>query len=143
MRSSLSMAVGPLLAAFVAAAAPAQADSLVVELSGVRSASGTVVVSLCGDAAAAFPGKCRTYTATSPAAAGKVSVRIDNVKAGRYALQAFHDENSNGVPEAPPEGYAFGNDSPWPTTFQAAIVAVAGSAKIAVKMQYVPTGFGG
>jgi hypothetical protein len=46
MRSSFSMAVGPLLAAFVVTAAPARADSLVVELSGVRSA----IVAIVGSA---------------------------------------------------------------------------------------------
>jgi uncharacterized protein len=114
----------------------AHAGSLTVDFTGVHSATGNIVVALCGDAAAPFPGACVTFRGMAPAALGQVKIRIDNVSDGVYALQAFHDENGNFRPETPQEGVAFGNDAPGRPAFQAAALKVSGDAQVAVKMVY-------
>ncbi|HXC59773.1 MAG TPA: DUF2141 domain-containing protein, partial [Steroidobacteraceae bacterium] len=73
-------------------AAQAPAATLTVDLSGVHSAQGRVMVGLCGDASAAIPGSCNTYSAMVAAKQGGLTVRMENVAPGRYAIQAFHDE---------------------------------------------------
>lgn len=120
----------------MAGSAVAHADSLTVEVSGVRDAAGRVLVSLCGDADGQFPGGCNTHSGMADAAEGTVTVRIDGVPAGRYALQGFHDANGNYRAEIPPEGYAFGNDVAFPPSFSTAAVEVRGEARTTVRMQY-------
>lgn len=132
-------------AAFMAAGltGPVMADSLTVELGHVRNAQGKVVVTLCGDPAGSFPGGCSQHFGAAPAAAGSVQVRIEGLAPGRYAIQAFHDENGNNRPEIPPEGYAFGNDAPWPPSFTAASTDVRGDAQAQVRMVYALSGASG
>lgn len=114
------------------------AASLTVEVEGVHSDQGSVRVSLCGDVKAPFPGACVTYSGTRPAKRGApVAVTIDNVPPGRYALQGYHDENDDGRPQIPPEGYFFGNGASFPPTFDAAAVTVgAGTNVVHLKMSY-------
>ena len=129
-----------LLGASAQAAEPVAAPdgaSVTVTLGGVRSDAGRVVVTLCGDRAAAFPGGCSTYAGRAQAHAGQVDVSIAGVKPGVYALQAFHDENDDGRPEIPPEGYAFGNDAGYPPSFDAAAVTVAGDTHVAARLVYL------
>jgi uncharacterized protein len=128
-------AVAAALAA--ALAATAGAGSLTLDFTGVHSAQGRVMVSLCGDAAGRFPGGCTTLSGTAPAAEGQVSVRVENVPDGNYAVQAFHDENGNHTAEVPPEGYAFGNDAAWPPSFSAAAVKVSGDSRTSLRMNYI------
>ncbi len=64
-------------------------------------------------------------------------VAIDGVAPGRYAVQAFHDENGNGRPEIPPEGFGFGNDAPFPPTFDGAAVKVDGPTAARLAMSYI------
>jgi uncharacterized protein len=117
-------------------AATASAGSLTVDLTGVHSAQGRVMVALCGDVAGKFPGACSTYGGMVPATAGRVQVRVDNVPDGTYAVQAFHDENGNYRPEIPQEGVAFGNDAASPPSFQAAAVKVSGDTRTTITMVY-------
>jgi uncharacterized protein (DUF2141 family) len=120
------------------AATSAQAESAVtVRVAGIHSAAGRVVVALCADPAAGFPGACVTHSGNAPAKAGEVLIGITKVPDGRYAVQAFHDENGDFRPQIPPEGYAFGNASSWPTSFDAAAVQVTGDTEIALTMEYV------
>lgn len=113
------------------------ADSLTVEVTNVRSAQGRVAVSLCGDRAAQFPGGCITHSAMTGAQAGTVTVRIEDIAPGVYAVQAFHDENANFVPDIPPEGFAFGNGAQWPPGFEAASVSVQGEARTQLRLIYM------
>jgi uncharacterized protein len=116
----------------------AQAESsITVRVAGVHSASGSVLVALCADPAAGFPGGCGTYRGTAPATVGEVLVRIPNVAPGSYAVQVFHDENGDFRPQIPPEGYAFGNNTNWPTSFAAASVQVQDKGEILLTMKYV------
>jgi uncharacterized protein len=120
------------------AATSAEAESVVtVRIAGIHSAAGRVVVALCADPAGGFPGACITHSGNAPAKAGEVLIGISRVPDGRYAVQAFHDENGDFRPQIPPEGYAFGNGSGWPVSFDAAAVQVKGDTEIGLKMEYV------
>lgn len=125
-----------LLCCVVAGCGTAAADSLTIEVDNLRSAQGSVLISLCADRTAQFPGACRTRNAMARAGEGRVTLRIQDLPAGTYALQAFHDENGNNRPEIPPEGYAFGNDAAWPPGFDSASVKVEGEARTRIRMAY-------
>src|SRR5689334_5447262 len=98
------------------------AATLTLDISGVRSADGLVVVSVCDEPRAPIPGGCATYKSAVAASQGTVAVRIDDMKPGRYAIQAYHDENGNSRADIPGEGFVFGNDTPWPPAFEPASV---------------------
>lgn len=111
--------------------------AVTVRIAGVHSSSGNVMVALCADPAAAFPGGCTTYSAGTPAKRGEVAIRIPGVPAGRYAVQAFHDENGDFRPQIPPEGFAFGNGSSWPTNFNSSAMQLKDGGEITLAMQYL------
>jgi len=116
------------------------AATLTLDVSNLRSSQGRVMVSLCDDAKAPFPGACRAYSAMDAAKQGTLSLRIENMKPGRYAIQAFHDENGNFRPDIPGEGFAFGNDTAYPPAFDAASVQVQGDAHATIRMDYAMAG---
>jgi dienelactone hydrolase/uncharacterized protein (DUF2141 family) len=117
-------------------ASGAEAATVSVAFEGVRSANGNVLVSLCPDPAA-FMKACAGKQGFAKAAAGETVVTVQDVPPGRYALSAFHDENGDFRAEIPPEGYAFGNDAPYPPSFDAAAVQVAGDQRVTVHMKYL------
>ena len=133
----------PALGAFGAIAAGAifatalQAGTVTLRISGVHSATGNVVASLCGDAAAPFPGACLSLGGMAPARKGEVLLRIANVANGTYAVQAFHDENGDHRPQIPQEGFGFSNNTGFPTSYKAAAVQVKGNTEIALTMTYM------
>ncbi len=104
-----------LLALLLIAAHPAWADGVLeVTVTGIRSASGTVLVAVC-DQATFLQETCR-YKGRAPAAVGSVVVRIAGVPPGVYAAQAYGDENDNGRVDRnllgiPTEGLGFSNDA--------------------------------
>jgi uncharacterized protein len=117
--------------------APA-AQTVTFEVTGAASDKGLVRVSLCGDPKGTFPGACVNYSGFETARRGAtITVTIPGVAPGRYAVQAYHDENSNGRAEVPPEGYAFGNGAQFPPTFDAAAITVGqGATRASLKLQY-------
>ena len=128
-----------LVAAGLLATGPVLAATLSLEVSNLRSAQGRVMIALCGNATAAIPGDCSTYRAMAAAQQGMVTIRVENIQPGRYAIQAFHDENGNLRPDIPGEGFAFGNDAPWPPSFDAAAVQVDGDTRTRLAMSYFGT----
>jgi uncharacterized protein (DUF2141 family) len=102
-----------LLALLLPAAAPA-AD-LVVDVTNVRSSRGHVRLSVCDEAN--FGGEGCKLDGVAEAHEGSTRVIVHGVPAGRWAVQAFHDENDNeafdqnffGLPQ---EGFGFSNDPP-------------------------------
>jgi dienelactone hydrolase/uncharacterized protein (DUF2141 family) len=124
----------------------AEAATVSVAFEGVRSANGNVLVALCPDPAA-FMKACAGKQGLAKATAGETVVTVPDVPPGRYALSAFHDENSDFRAEIPPEGYAFGNDAPYPPSFEAAAVQITGDQRVTVHMTYIagpsPTATGG
>ncbi len=139
-RAGWAMAVGLL------GACGAQAATVTVAFEGVRSAQGNVLASLCGDPAT-FMKSCVGHQGLAKAATGETVMTFEGVAPGRYALQAFHDENGDFRAEVPPEGYAYGNDAVYPPSFDAAAFQVSGDTRITVHMTYIagvsPAGAGG
>lgn len=112
-------------------------------MGNVRNAKGRVRVDICPEAA--FLGDGCAYAGTAPARAGITTVILRGVPAGRYAAQAFHDENDNGrVDRAlfgiPKEGVGFSNDAPIrlaPPKFADAAIDLDGRPRaIAFRMRY-------
>ena len=138
MLAGVAMAAGLILGG--AAAAQPQGSTLSLALEGVRSSQGKMVAVLCGDPAQKFPEACSTYRMAVNASAGETVVTFAGVAPGRYAIAVFHDENGDGVPNIPPEGFAFGNDATYPTTFDLAAIKVAGDTRAQMTMIY-PGGY--
>jgi uncharacterized protein (DUF2141 family) len=111
--------VGSAALAILAMAAPAHAGSAVqagtlrVEVGNVRTAKGRVHIDVCTQSQ--FLKDC-PLSAEMPAHAGTTVVTLTGLPPGRYAVQAFLDENGNGrVDQAlfgiPKEGVGFSNDA--------------------------------
>lgn len=105
-------ALGGALAGLALATA-AHAATLEVAVTNVTNTRGRVHVELCPETL--FLKDCPIF-AEAPAHVGTTVVRIENVKPGRYAVQAYHDENMNqkvdrGLFGIPLEGVGFSNDA--------------------------------
>jgi uncharacterized protein (DUF2141 family) len=103
-------ALAPLL---LVGAAPV--GTLAIQVTSVRNAKGVVHVDLCPQAQFLKDG-C-PLSGDAPARVGTTMVVITGVPAGRYAAQAFHDENRNGKVDRallgiPKEGIGFSRDAP-------------------------------
>jgi uncharacterized protein (DUF2141 family) len=121
--------------------APAGAP-IEVSVSGVRSAEGLVRVMVCPKE---FFLKACPWTASVPARAGQVTVVVNGVPPGQYAVQAYHDADSNdklaqnwiGIPR---EGIGFSNDAmshlTRPRFSVAAFAHGAARQRIAVTVRY-------
>ena len=103
------------LAAMVAI--PVLAADLSIEVRGVRSADGRVYVAVHGpESKDTFPSGDDTVSGLrEPARIGTLRFLVSDLPAGRYAVNAFHDENDNGELDTnlvgiPSEGYGFAND---------------------------------
>lgn len=116
----------------------AQTTKVTLAVKGVPTSEGSILATLCGDPKAPFPGACMTHSGMTQAAAGTTTVTFEGVAPGRYAVQAFHDENGDMQMNMPAEGYAFGNDAAWPVTFDSASIAVSGDTTATVTLQRIP-----
>lgn len=128
---------------FALLSAPAAADGIVrVEIGNVRNARGLVRAALCSPSE--FLGERCRYMAAVRARAGTVQVEFTGVAPGRYAVQAWHDENDNGKIDRdllgiPSEGVGFSNDPVillGPPSFKSASFPVAlegGSARLTLR----------
>lgn len=135
------VAIAATALALIAAADPPAA--ITVQVGNVRNAKGRVRVDICSEAA--FLGDRCAYAGNAPAHAGVTTVIVRGVPAGRYAAQAFHDENDNGKVDRalfgiPKEGVGFSNDAPIrlaPPKFAAAAFDLDGRPRtIALRMRY-------
>lgn len=120
------------VAALCLAAAGAAGADVRVEVEGVRSGDGRVLVALCGPTT--FLGRRCEASGSAAATPGTTEVVIRDVAPGVYAAQAVHDENGNldldrnrfGMPI---EGVGFSRDAPLrlgPPRFGDAAVEVSG-----------------
>jgi len=109
-----AVALGMMAATIPATAgSAAQTGTLRVEVGNVRTARGRVHIDVCTQAQ--FLKDC-PLSAEMPAHAGTTVVTLTGLPPGRYAVQAFLDENGNGkVDQAlfgvPKEGVGFSNDA--------------------------------
>jgi uncharacterized protein (DUF2141 family) len=70
----------------------AMAATITVEVHDIANAKGKVLVALCDEAN--FLRRC-AHSASANAARGGVAVKFTNIAPGRYAVMAYHDENSD------------------------------------------------
>lgn len=123
------------------AAVPGRAEaignSLEIDVSGVRTNTGSVIVSIC-KAGEAFPSRCSLIRKTI-ARQGMTIVKVDGIGDGRHALAMFHDENNDGHLDLMREGIGFSNNAnrKWAVpNFDASAFNISGNTKINVQMWY-------
>lgn len=137
-------AIAAMLAVAGGAGAATPPDgTLTVVIGNVRNARGQVHVDVCPEAKFLKDG-C-PYSSSAPSVAGATTVTVHGLPAGRYAVQAFHDENVNhkvdralfGIPK---EGVGFSRDARiglGPPKFADAVFDFDGKATtIRLKMRY-------
>jgi uncharacterized protein (DUF2141 family) len=118
-----------------------------VEITGARNAKGQILCALFAPGSA-FPTKPENAVARthSEIANGSGVCEFRGVAPGRYAVSAFHDENSNGKIDTnfigiPKEGLASSNDAKGrmgPPKFDAAAFEYAGGRlELKVKLMYL------
>jgi uncharacterized protein (DUF2141 family) len=79
--------------------ASAEQSSVTVNISGIRSQKGNVVICLWGKENKDFPfcSSAAAYKSTTlKADSSNLVATFQNVPSGEYAVSAFHDENGNG-----------------------------------------------
>lgn len=125
--------------ALLAGAAPGVAGDLTVTVDALRSSDGLIRVAVCPEATFTKPG-C-PHVAAAPAGQGRVTVR--GIPDGIYAVQVFHDEDSDGQLDRngfwPVEGLGFSNDAPMrmgPPRFRDAAVRLRGDGTVRLSMRY-------
>lgn len=135
-----------LAAVLLPAAAPVSGSgSLTLQVWNVRNSHGRVHVDVCPQDK--FLKENCPYSAAAPAHEGMTLVTVPNLPAGRYAVQAFHDENSNDkvdrvlFGQLPKEGLAFSNDAfkrlAAPTWADAQFAFTGQPTTIQMKMRYL------
>lgn len=130
----------------LARAAPANAEPIdvEVEVSGLRAATGRVLVAL-HDKRRAFPSRWEQAVAAAevPAATGSLTVTLRLPRPGRFALIVVHDEDGDGRMTKnawglPREGYATGRNAPtleFPL-FEPALRDWSSGTRVAVRLLY-------
>jgi uncharacterized protein (DUF2141 family) len=73
---------------------PALAAQLDIELTEIENDHGLVRVAVCTPTT--FTTKHCPFTGAAPAKGGSVVVSVPDIPPGRYAVQAYHDEDGNG-----------------------------------------------
>lgn len=102
-------------AAGLASAAPVGGAPVEVEVTNVLQARGRIHVDVCTEKT--FVTSDCPYSADAPAVIGTTAVTVPGVPPGRYAVQVFHDRDSNGHVNRnflgiPTEPVGFSNDAP-------------------------------
>ena len=132
-----------LLATLVAlAAAPALANQLAVEVTGISDVRGTLMVAVY-DSPEAFDGEGRPVAAKRAEVGGEtVVVTFDELAPGDHAVKLYHDANGNGELDRnmlglPSEGYGFSNNGGryGPPPFEEARFTVDGATRISIRLR--------
>lgn len=102
------------LAPFLLATSTPGSGVLTIDVGNIRIAKGRVHVDICPERL--FLTDDCPFSGDAPAKAGVTRVTVRAIPAGRYAVQAFLDENSNGKVDRalfgiPKEGVGFSNDA--------------------------------
>jgi uncharacterized protein (DUF2141 family) len=132
-----------LLLAMLASPAAAETGVLQVTVTGVRNGHGHVLVAVCDKATFLQP-HC-AFHGEAAASPGAVTVRIAGVPAGIYAVEAYQDENDNGMLDRsflgmPKEGMGFSRDAPMrfgpPDFADAAVTVPAAGGALSLALRY-------
>lgn len=123
-------------------AVPALAADLTIEVHGIRSGDGRLYVAVhAPESKDTFPaGAGSVASLQGRAHIGTLRFVVQDLPPGRYAVNAFHDENDNGeldtnIVGIPSEGYGFANDPDstfGPPKFEDAAVNVGDERGLAV-----------
>ena len=122
--------------------APVDAATLTAEIGNVRNARGHVHIDICPEDR--FLKDNCPYAGEAPATPGLTIVVVHNVAPGRYAVQAYQDENDNhdvdralfGIPK---EGIGFSRDARiglGPPKWKDAVFAIDGDTRIRLNLRY-------
>jgi len=131
-----------LFASLVICAMPVAAATLTTEIGNIRNARGHIHLDVCPQAN--FLKENCPYSGEVAAHPGTTIVVVPDVPPGRYAVQAFHDENDNrrvdralfGIPK---EGVGFSNDAPirlGPPKWADSAFDIESDTRIRLKMRY-------
>lgn len=132
----------PLLPVLIGAAP--DPGSLEITVTNVRNAKGHVRVDICAEKD--FLSDHCAYHGAAPAHYGDTRITVTGLPPGRYAVQAYHDENDNqdvdralfGIPK---EGIGFSRDAPAsfgpPSWNKAVFDQGANGTAITLKMRYM------
>lgn len=131
-------------------AAPVLAADLAIEVRGVRAGEGRVYVAVHSpESKETFPASAGMVAGLDQRArTGSIRFVLKDLPPGRYAVNAFHDENGNreldsNIVGIPTEGYGFANDPPTvfgPPEFDAAAVDLGDEPAFAVMTLSYRTG---
>ena len=145
MKKALGIYLGLLAFLFLTAFCLSNdAGTLKVEIAGLRSSKGVVLVTLFkeGKGYPDEPEKAFKKTKIS-IVDNKASIDFTNIPAGEYAIVVLHDENNNlkmdknlGIPK---EGYGFSNNVMGlmgPPSFSKASFKFEGKQVVEIKMRY-------
>jgi len=122
------------------------ANSVLVQVQGVRSSKGVLVAVLYGDKPDEFLKKgARVGRERVPAQPGSVTLCLEAPRPGVYAVVVFHDENENGKFDRswnglPSEGFGVSNNPRAflraPTHSEAAFEVGAGQTVVKIELRY-------
>jgi len=145
MKKVISICLGLLVFFFLTAFHSSDdAGTLKVEIVGLRSSEGVVLISLFKDGKG-YPNEPEEAFKKAKISinAAKASIDFANLPAGEYAIVVLHDENNNlkmdkslGIPK---EGYGFSNNVTGlmgPPSFSKASFKYEGTQVVKIKMRY-------
>ena len=94
LRPSTLLLIAGLSIAGLLSPGAARAARLDIELTGIENDHGLVRVAVCTPET--FTTKHCPFGGAAPAKPGSVVVSVDGIPPGRYAVQAYHDEDGDG-----------------------------------------------
>jgi len=117
-------------------------QTMEVVIKNVNDAEGSIMVGLFSNEADFL--KKRFASQKIKANKGEVRVTFENIPAGKYAISAFHDANTNGELDKnmvgiPKEGFGFSNDAMGmfgPPDFEKASFDWKGAQTISLSLKY-------
>jgi uncharacterized protein (DUF2141 family) len=138
----LNISTASIAALMTAITTQAEAATLTAEIGNVRNMRGHVHIDVCTQDR--FLKTNCLYGGDAPARPGITTVVVHDVPPGRYAVQAYHDENDNhdvdrGLFGIPREGIGFSNDARiafGPPKWMDAVFGLQGDVRIHLKLRY-------
>ena len=138
------LAISITMTGYLAVAQPSATAPLLIEVNGIRSAEGAIVVAIFDQEQAFEAVDINASVAVSflPATARSIQITLHSLPDGAYAVAAIHDENIDGElnfdGDVPIEGYAFAamGQSGLRPRFEDALVAAGPDAIATLNLRY-------
>lgn len=121
----------------------AQTVPLTINIEGVSSDKGNILVGICASAEEFAEREPCKYSFSMPAEKGSMTKQV-NIDKGRYGIIVYYDENGNNILDMamfgkPKEKYGFSNNKYGPygskPPFEDALVNVNGSTTVTIKLR--------